>query len=500
MTFSLFSIAILLIFFSVAATEIYRSVKKGFRMALISLAIVVFSVISSALITYLVSEAISAIVTYLILNNIGVYRELFQGVTWANVLVDAIMGMVLGSVLFVAVFFAVRAITKCIVGIVCKNKIRRFADTPEYCKEGNSYFDQNDKVLSVITGVIVSVVVTMVITSPIMGTLDIANKALGIVHKIKMSDTGSMAESVMESVNEIDVSVYANDFCGNVFYQLGGKLMYYSAASADVYGERVHLISEADALVDVFEDLEYTYGALVDPQSARDQQVSRIYRLCDNIERLRLCSGVLGEFVATFADAWQNGDRFLGISKPVTNDLIEPAFDEILSVCQYTDHHSANANIITLLKLYATAMDSDIFNVDISDFNSVVKYVNESELIDRLDAILAENPNMSGISVSSIAMAAVSKYIQEFDFDPSKYNVLMEDIADAINQVNGRGYATNEEKAKVLASYAQEYIKEYGVEVPDDIATSVAEEILKHLSESNITEEDVRNIFSKYAQ
>ncbi len=496
MTFSLFSIAILLIFFSVTATEVYRSIKKGFRMTLISLAIVVFSVIFSALVTYLISEVISSLVSYLILNNLSVYRELVQDYSWVNVFVEAIMGMVLGSLLFVAVFFAVRAITQFIVRIVCKSKIRRFADTPEYCKEENSYFDQNDKVLSVITGVIVSVVVTMVITSPIMGTLDVANKTLSIVGNFKLSET----DSVTESANEIDLSVYANDFCGNVFYQLGGKLMYYSAASAEVYGERVHLISEADALVDVFDDLKYTYSAFVDPQNATDEQISRIYGLCDNVERLELFSGALGEYISSFATAWKNGDRVFGIAKPVTNDLIEPAFDEILSVCQNTDHHSAKANMITLLKLYAAVMDSDLFAVNMSNFNSLVEYVNESDIVGRLDAILKENPNMSGISVSSIAMAAVSKYIREFDYDSSKYNVLMEDIADAINKVNDRGYSSEEEKAKVLASYAREYIKEYGITLPDDMATSVAEEILKHLGGSTVTEEDVRRIFSKYAK
>ena len=500
MTFSLFSIAILLIFFAVTAAEVYRSIKKGFRMTLISLAIVVFSAFFSALVTYLVSEAFSGIVVNLILVRFAFFTELIQSYAWAYVFVDAIMGMVLGSLIYVGMFFAVRTVTTWIVGAVCKGRIMRFVSNPSYCKEKDSYFDQNDRALSVITGVVISVVVTMVITSPIMGTLDVANKGLGIVDRLEMNGTDSMAENVAEGVSGIDLSVFANDFCGNVFYQFGGKLMYYSVASADVYGERVSLISEAEALVDVFDDLEYSYSALVDPKNATDEQVDRIYELCDNIERIELCSGFLGEFVSTFARAWQNGDRFMGISKPVTNDLIEPAFDEILSVCQYTDHQSAKANMITLLKLYATVMDSDLFAVNMSNFNSLVEYVNKSDIIDRLDAILEENPYMSGISVSSVAMAAVSNYIREFDYDPSKYSVLMEDVADAINKVNDRGYATDEEKARVLASYVQTYIKEYGITVPENIAMSVAEEMLKNLGDTYVTNEDVKELFYKYAK
>lgn len=492
MTFSLFSIAILLIFFSVCATEVYRSIKKGFRMTLISLAIVVFSAIFASIFTYLISEGISSLIVNLFVNRLYAYRSMVQSYPWADALIEAVIGMIIGSFLYVAVFFVVRAVTRLIVGIVCAKKVERSADTPAYCTEKNSYFDQNEKLFSVITGVVISVIVTMVITSPIMGTLDVANKALGSVGKVKLK--------AVESISQYDVSEYSNDFFGNVFYQLGGKLMYYSSASAEIYGERVHLLSEADAVADIAEDLEVVYPALMNPKKATVEQVNRIYKLCDNIERLELCSGVLGEFVSNFAKAWQNGDKYFGIAKPTTNDLIDPAFDEILVVCRNTDHNSATANVATLLKIYATVMDSDLLNVNMNNFNSIISYVNKSDIVDRLDAILAENPHMSGISVSSIAMAAVSQYIRGFGYDVVKYDGLMEDIADAINNVNSRGYATDEEKAAVLASYAQKYIKEYGVTIPDNIASSVAEEILKNISSSSVTEEDVRRIFLKYAK
>ena len=276
--------------------------------------------------------------------------------------------------------------------------------------------------------------------------------------------------------------------------------MYYSTASADIYGEQVHLISETEALVDVFNDIQYTYSALVNPKSATDEQISRIYKLCDNIDRLKLCAGPLGGFVSNFSVAWRNEELFFGIPKPITNKLIEPAFDEMLSVCEFTDYHSARANMITLLKMYAIVMENEVLEVDLSNFNKVVAYVNESKVIDRLDAILAENPYMSGIKLSSIAMAAVSQYILEVDYDPVKYGVLMEDIANAINSLNKRGYATDEEKAKVLATSAKEYIKEYGIKVPDNIATSVAEEMLKHFNGESVTEEDVARMFSEYVK
>ena len=496
MTFSLFSIAILLIFFSVTATEVYRSIKKGFRKSLVSLGVAILSVFFSSLLAFLISEIISAIVSYFVLNNINEYLELVETYPWSSAFIDSLMGVILGILLFVPVFFATRGIIGWLVGIVQKMLSKRFADTPAYCYEKDSFFDRNDKALSIVTGIVISFVITMVITSPIMGTLDVANKAKGIVAKFN----GSIPASVVETMDKVGVPVCANDFFGNVFYQLGGKMMYNSAASADVYGERAHLVNEVEALEDVFDDLQYSYTALTDPQNATDEQISRIYSLCDNVERLELCSGPLGGIISTFSSAWKNGDLFLGMYKPTTNDLIEPAFDEMLTICENTDHNSSKANMITLLKIYATVMDSKVLEVDVSNMESLVSFVNESGIIEKLDAILAANPHMSGISLSSIAMAAVSQYIQEFDFDSERYEVLMEDIADAINQVNGRGYATDEEKAKVLASYAQEYIRQYGVGIPDDMATSVAEEILKQFNEGSITKEDVEKLFNDYAK
>lgn len=493
MSFSLFSVAILLIFFAVVSIEVYRGLKKGFRRALVSLGTTVAAVLVSVLLTYFAAMVLSSLAISLFLRKTSFYQDLVNGFSSMRTLIDAVLSMVIGAFVFIAIFFIVRALINAIVAIIFKKKLVQSADAPEYSEEKNSYFDRNSKALAVVVSVITSVVVTMVITSPVMGTLDVVNRSIGIIEKTSKKTVQSIGEENLKALKK-----YANDIPGNVFYQFGGRLMFHGTASTDVYGERVHLLAEIDAIDDAAEDFVFVYKVLGAPENVTDAHIDRIYELCDDIDRIELCTGLLADVLSKGSSAWLRGNTYMSIPKPAMNGLIEPAFDEVLEVCSYTDYYSAKPNMITMLKIYAAILESDIIHVDQSNFNRVLEYVNDSGIINRLDAILAENPYMSGISVSSIAMSAVSNHIWNNSYDSEKYEELMYDIADAINHVNDRGYATDEEKASVLASYAKKHIAEYGVTIPDDIASSVAEEILKSCSGSGISSDDVKALFKQY--
>jgi hypothetical protein len=81
------------------------------------------------------------------------------------------------------------------------------------------------------------------------------------------------------------------------------------------------------------------------------------------------------------------------------------------------------------------------------------------------------------------------------------YNALMTNIASAIETVNSRGYGSNEEKVSVLTTYAQKYISEYSIDVPDAVAEAVAQELLDELNSSEsgeVTAQDISELISRY--
>ena len=243
----------------------------------------------------------------------------------------------------------------------------------------------------------------------------------------------------------------------------------------------------------------YISKVLQKPAEVKNSHLKRMESLCESIEQQKILKGVLAGGIANASEAWLNGESYLGIKKPMLNNIVAPAFDEVLEVCRQTKTSGANKNAVTLLKLYSVILRSDILLIDTGDFDAMMEAINSSGIINEIELILGENPNMRNISVSAIAMSIVADRIKNYDYDEINYSSLMDNIADAINTVNTTGYETNEEKVDALTSYAEKYLKDYGYDVPEDIAKATAEELIKAFGSSGITTEDVRALFEKYS-
>ena len=493
MTFSLFSVAIILVFSSVAAIEIHRGIKKGFRLALVSLGTTLAAVLIAVLATTLLSSLISSFIYKELIGSISLLSGLFKSFSSTEVLLEAITAMIIGLFLFIAIFFCTRAIINGIVKIVCKNKMIDDPTDPGYSVEKDSYFDKHSKGLGAIVGAVTAVVVTMVLTCPIMGVLDVTDRSLDIAEKASTKTANYLNEEI-----GLNVDKYSDDLAGNVFYQLGGKAMFRGVTSARMYGHRVYLLSELEALDDATDSFLEVYKIIKTPGNVTSEHIDSINDLCNSLEQTRMFDGIIGDALSNGARSWKGGNSYMGIPRPSMNTLIGPAFDEILTVLENSDSMNAKQNVVTLLKVYSAILESGILTVDQSNYNSVLNCVSKSNIIARLDDILDANPYTSGISVSSIAMAAISEHLLKYNYNSVKYDNLMNNLADTINTINGRGYGTQEEKTQVLSTYAKKYIEEYGVSIPDQLASSTAEELLKTLSGTNTTADDIRQIFKKY--
>ena len=188
------------------------------------------------------------------------------------------------------------------------------------------------------------------------------------------------------------------------------------------------------------------------------------------------------------------------IAKPEMNDVIEPAFDEVLKVCANTNETNVKENVSTLLNIYAIILNSGIMKINANDPSEVLACVEKSDLISKLNTELAKNPNTSHITVSSIAMKVLANQINELTLDKDKYSALLKNMTEAINPVQTRGYGSMGEQVTVLTSYAKKYIADYGITIPDVIARSTAEELLTKLtaSGSEVRVSDLKALLDEY--
>ena len=497
MSFSWLSVSILIVFATILFIEIRSGIRKGARLSMVSLGTVIVSLLLSLQLSPLIAMPITYAAFRFGVQRISAYRRIIDIYPSLDALVQAGINMILGTILFIFVFFllrmAISGIFKLVYFII--RKINR--KETDYSIEGNSYIDKNSKAIGGIAGVLSAILITMALTAPVMGTLDLATKALKTVNQVSSTASSYIGEEPIA-----DLHKYSDDVVGNAFYQLGGKLMYESSASTYMYGEKVYLVHEFDVAQGAIDRVYAIYGGLQHPESATAADIEGLYLLCDDLQQLSVFDGILADMMVEGANAWKDGYKYFWVRNPAKGTLAETPFNQILDVCAQANKDNAKMHMTTLLKVYAIIMDSGILKVDTSDLTQIMTYMENNDVVARLDAVLAENPYMRDISVSSLVLSAISDQLLVYDYDEEQVAAFSDDIAKAINTVNGKGYGSEEERAEAFASYIKKHLEEYGYTVPQDVAKLAATELINALpgQSTQVDAGDIRQIIESYSK
>ena len=496
MTFSLFSVAILSIAAVIMIKEIRKGFKGGFVKSLMSFTTLVLSLITSLILSPYISESIGSEFSYIIRDLIGNNSAISQS-DCMRIFLNALSSIIISSFFFLTILAVMRAIFSFFSSRIYNKVNNTESELVEIEESENkiSYMGESRK-WGAFVGAVTGLLMTIIITSPIMGTLNVAKDIVAFVER---ADKTIVADEEVKA--EVDaLRSYANDSVGMVLYNMGGNIIYNSAASTTVRGETVYLVNEIKNMRLILEDFLEVYYIFQTPQNATPAHTENITRLCEYIEELRLCDIIIADYLPQAAQAWLGGNTFLGIHKPALNDVIVPAFDSILEVCSYTNIYTVKQDTITLIKIYALLIESGILeNAD--NFSALIACIDEYDLLMKLNSELDKNPNMMPAKkeINRIAMTIISDRIHSDVYNSSKYNELTSSLADAINSITAKGYGTYEEELDAMTEYTLEYLKDYGIGVPNSVAEPIADIMLQGLSSGGtISSDQVENFLKNY--
>ena len=498
MTFSLFSVAIIMVFIVILAIEVYSGIQKGFQRKMISLGAALAAVIVSSVLSPLLSMPLASIVYEEVVSGLSICVQLLKKFPSSDELLKGVVGALLSTVLFVIVFFILQILVDLIVAKLLRSSQASDTKEPGYVVENGSYFDKNSKVLGGIAGGVTAVVIAMVITSPIMGSFDAANRIMVTFEKV---NSKSITQAIGEQ-NRQAVKTYSHDVVGNILYQFGGKLMYRGAASTYMYGEKVSLFHEIEVVEKTMDHGMALYKEMKKDRSNAKTCMTLLNALSEDVEQYRMCQGVAADLFAQSTNAWRRGEKAFGMPAPDVNRLARPVVNEILSVCAQSDMESVRPNVMTLIKIMSILIDYDMLSLDPYDYDKIMKILSNGEFEDRINEALKENPYMREISVSSLAMTVVAEQLVIHEYDEEKYSLLMSDLANAVNTVQMKGYGSDDERAQALAAHAVKQLEEYGLSVDPEVAKLTATALLDELAtyKGAVTQDQMREIFDRYTE
>jgi len=500
MLFTLMSVAILIILAAAVTSGALRGAKLGFTKSVGALVAVFVSLIVSLTLSPRISQLIGETLLG-VLKTLPVYIQLMiPESAYIDMFIVSVASMAISSILFLLIY----ALLKIILTVVFYKMYRKVeSEKKPFPSETAPAYERNHNAWGAVVGGLSAFLSVVIAFAPITGTLRVAQKAINIMDK---------ADPTFFALEEARVQIdafnsYADDGMSMMLYTAGGEIIYTAAASATVNGETVYIVHEMNSIEAVVNDFLALYPLLADPVNAGDEGAKYIESLCDNMERSRMIDILIAEFLPQAARAWLHGEEYMMIPRPELNELIDPVFDSILEICESSDIYNVKDNTTSLLRIYSILLSSGILGVG-DDFEAIVACIKESNLLARLDAEIDRNPNMEIIKTytSEIAMRALADKIYggvmgdiPGGITEDDCNMLAEKLADAIQTINNKGYGTMEEKVSAMTSYAQEYLGDYGIEVPEELAAPIAEIMLSQIGASgNVSADEIHDFLKGY--
>lgn len=490
----LFSLFIILTFAILLLIEVVKGLKHNFFQNLVSLGNIFVSIIFSAVLSPQIAFGISKMtIGFLPVKRICNFFKF--NYNDGRSLVEGFATMIISIILFLALFTIFRAIISLVSFVILKKSNRGKKSIKFFTRD--TWFERNDKILSVITSTLCAILLTMVITMPVMGVVDVCRQGINMIETFQ-PDFFERRPNMKPLINTFEC--VENNIPGNVFYHCGGKFIFESVTVCYINGEKVYLAKELDALTDVVDDLASALTAIQNPAIATAEQLEAIDSLCISINDMRMSTVVVANYISAGSRAWLQGKTIFGYGKPKLNEFFTPIMDDTLLVCGNTTVNNAKQNIITLLKLYKVFMlQKDLLQLDASDNQAILTVATYTNFAGELEKHFHENAYMEHLAIKPSQMV-FSAFAKRIDLLDDKSHTLMVNLADAISTAKEREYNSADEEIAYISYSVERHVKNYGINIDSTIAEAISKTMIAHFYEHKAPIDSVmiQELFESY--
>ncbi len=490
-TFATVAIAALLI-----GTHIWKGIKKGTRGALLSVLVAVFSVIVGILVSRLLAPLFGYLVIVYLRNSManGYY---VGGTAGMEAIIRYFTEMLSASVVFTAVFFVIQLPVNAVVQLVYKRLVPEDrAACVDSIVADNSQNQKSERLWGGLLGAISGIIAMAVVIAPVMGTLKTMNKASDV-----MDGGGEHVWEFMSMDSEqmYAADKYSTDLAGTVFYCMGGELIYRASAATTINGKNASLPSEMDSIAENVAELMALLPIFGDLSPISEDEQAQMNSFCDNLDGSHIMKYFSVEFVTGCSDAWLGGGEYFGMTSPEFGDVLGPVFKDILRVCQTTDVNFIVQDMRSLFNVYTIILNSGFIG---ENYEILLDDISTAEgFVQQIEEEIAKNPRLSPVknSLKNTAMRVFAEEIHLPDYGSEVYDDLMTNLATAINLVNSEEGASDEARRRMLSTYAQEYIGDFGADVSDDMVDITSDMLLERFEghEGDVMPEDMDQFFKE---
>lgn len=478
MTLALLAITAIIVLFN-----LFKGLIRGFKKTLGSLAAIVISAIISAIVTAVICNPQSSLISA-VLNNIAdlLPTSDFQDILGIAAIGESIsyyIAMIAAPFIFLALYVVISIIVSIIVGIVV-----RFI--PPRGKGKGALHRLGGLGVGIVCGLLVSAILLM----PVVGVLNIAIAVGESELTDEIDQSGELAEIIDEAAED---KVYA-------VYSVCSGWMFDSLASATYDGERIYLKDEISVILAVVGNISAISG---DVSELSKTQIDALDSVVENLDKSELLKNTLAGVLSEMASKWIAGEPFMGIDSIDAGELLNPVIDSILEVMATSEKDTITGDMSTLVDILDVMVDYKLLE-NIDDFEKILEILSErpatedgESAIEALINVACANPRMAKLSdeITMLSIRALASVLGIPENDDVRYNMLMDEIASALNESR---YVADREA--FVEEKLVDALDKYGVKVGGDAAEHIANALVSDFGHmDSVSGEAMKEFFMMYA-
>lgn len=479
--FMYLTLALLAVTAIIVLFNLFKGLIRGFKKTIGTLVAIIISAIISAIVTAIICNPQSSLISA-VMDNI---EDLLPSSDFQDILGIAAIGeslsyyvaMIAAPFVFLALYVVISIVVSIIVGIVV-----RFI--PPRGKGKGALHRLGGLGVGIVCGLLVSAILLM----PVVGVINIA---------ISVGESDLLGEGDNELTEIVDEA--ASDKVYAVYSVCSGW-MFDSLASATYDGERIYLKDEISVILAVVGNISAISG---DASELGKTQINALDSVVENLDKSELLKNTLAGVLSEMASKWIAGEPFMGIDGIDAGELFNPVIDSVLEVMATSEKDTITGDMSTLVDILDVMVDYKLLE-NIDDFEKILEILSErpatedgESAIEALINVACANPRMSKLSdeITLLSIRALASTLGIPESDDVRYNMLMDEIASALNESR---YVADREA--FVEEKLVDALDKYGVKAGGDASAYIANALVSDFGDmNNVSGEAVKEFFMMYS-
>lgn len=361
------------------------------------------------------------------------------------------------------------------------------------------------KTVSGLFGALRGALFAFVLLFPIIGYSAMSEEIFLAVDGLTISSTNSTTVHYINEEAKLFTETARNHPVSKVVATLGGKkaftaLTSFSCQLPDGETVEVFLEKEMDIYAQGIVHAKPLFKA--DFENLREEEIAAIRALATDVGDSKVLSIIISELLSGACKAWDEGEAFLGVDKPVVDDesvanILETAIDTFKTSTPDT----VAQDILSVAELFEVMAKYDVFS-SLEDPDQLLELLQNDGFMEEAIAVLKENDRLEDLLKETVKTGVQA--VVENAVDDATFNETVEELTtSAAEELNAlASLATKEEQTAAVANAITQALQDndihQGGAVVDYVAELLIDEFADQIQNGTVTPEDIAAYLGLY--